>query len=89
VVLHGVVQVMTRKDRSPVELARLKEGDIFGEMSLLTRQPATASVISQGNSILLRLPRESFQELVVTHPQILELVSELNEKRKSATEASQ
>jgi CRP-like cAMP-binding protein len=89
VVLHGVVQVTTKKDRSTIELARLKEGDIFGEMSLLTRQPATASVISQGNSILLRLPRENFQELVVTHPQILELVSELNEKRKSATEASQ
>jgi CRP-like cAMP-binding protein/tetratricopeptide (TPR) repeat protein len=89
VVLHGVVQVTTKKDRSPIELARLKEGDIFGEMSLLTRQPATATVTSQGNSILLRLPRESFQELVVTHPQILELISELNERRKSAAEAIQ
>jgi CRP-like cAMP-binding protein len=87
VVLHGGVQVATRKDTYPVELARLKEGDIFGEMSLLTRKPATATVTSQGNSILLRLPRESFQELVLTHPQILELVSELTERRKSATEA--
>src|SRR2546430_12850108 len=31
--------------------------------------------------------RENFQELVLTHPQILELVSELTEKRKSATDA--
>jgi len=87
VVLHGAVQVATAKDRHPIELARLKEGDVFGEMSLLTRKPATATVTSQGNSILLRLPRENFQELVLTHPQILELVSELTEKRKSATEA--
>jgi CRP-like cAMP-binding protein len=87
VVLHGGVQVATAKEKHPIELARLKEGDVFGEMSLLTRKPATATVTSQGNSILLRLPRENFQELVLTHPQILELVSELTEKRKSATEA--
>jgi CRP-like cAMP-binding protein len=86
VVLHGSVQV-AKLDKQPIELARLKEGDIFGEMSLLTRKPATATVTSQGNSILLRLPRENFQELVVTHPQILALVSELTEQRKSATEA--
>ncbi|HEY2030323.1 MAG TPA: cyclic nucleotide-binding domain-containing protein [Myxococcales bacterium] len=87
VVLHGAVQVTATKDDKPVELARLKEGEIFGEMSLLTRKPATATVTAAGNAILLRLPRESFQELVLTHPQILELVSELTEKRKSATEA--
>ena len=87
VVLHGSVQVATKKDSAPIELAKLKEGDIFGEMSLLTRKPATATVTSLGNSILLRLPRENFQELVLTHPQILELVSDLTEKRKSATEA--
>lgn len=87
VVMHGSVQVSARKDRRDIELARLREGEIFGEMSLLTRQPASATVTSNGNSILLRLPRASFQELVVTHPQILELVSELTERRKSATEA--
>jgi len=79
VVLHGSVAVTTTKGRQSIELARLREGEIFGEMSLITRQPATATVTSGGNSILLRLPRESFQELAVTHPQILALVSELTE----------
>ena len=83
VVLHGVVEVSVQQR----EVTRLKEGEIFGEMSLLTREPANATVSAQTNAILLRLPRESFQELVVTHPQILELVSELTEKRKSAMEA--
>ena len=88
VVMHGSVSVDAKGpgDQS-VNLAKLKEGEIFGEMSLLTRKPATATVTSPGNSILLKLPRENFQELVLTHPQILELVSELTEKRKSATEA--
>jgi len=44
-------------------------------------------VTAQTNAILLRLPGEKFQELVVTHPQILALVSELTEKRKSVVEA--
>jgi len=57
-------------------------------MSLLTRKPATATVTSPGNSILLKLPRESFQELVVTHPQILALVSQLTEERAAATRAA-
>jgi CRP-like cAMP-binding protein len=87
VVLHGSVQVSTRRDGKDIELARLSEGEIFGEMSLLTRKPATATVASNGNVLVLRLPRENFQELVITHPQILELVSELTDLRKGATEA--
>ncbi|MGE5049724.1 MAG: cyclic nucleotide-binding domain-containing protein, partial [Deltaproteobacteria bacterium] len=87
VVLHGAVHVSTRKDGKDIELARLAEGEIFGEMSLLTRKPATATVACRGNVLVLRLPRENFQELVVTHPQILELVSELTDRRKGATEA--
>ncbi len=88
VVLHGSVAVAAKAgNQHPVPLAKLKEGDIFGEMSLLTRKPATATVSSLASSILLKLPRENFQELLMTHPQILELVSELNEQRKSATEA--
>jgi CRP-like cAMP-binding protein len=83
VVLHGVVDVTVEQR----QVARLKEGEIFGEMSLLTRDPASATVTAQSNAILLRLPRDSFQELVVTHPQILELVSDLAEKRRSEVEA--
>ena len=83
VVLHGTVQVVAKD----IEIARLKEGEIFGEMSLLTREPASATVRADGNAILLRLPRENFQELVVTHPQILALVSELTEQRRSTIDA--
>jgi CRP-like cAMP-binding protein len=84
VVLHGSVEVAAKH----IPLAKLREGDIFGEMSLLTRRPATATVTSSGNSILLRLAKERFQELLVTHPQILALVSELTERRAAATRAA-
>ena len=83
VVLHGVVDVTVEQR----QVARLREGEIFGEMSLLSRDPASATVTAKSNAILLRLPRDSFQELVVTHPQILELVSDLAEKRRIEVEA--
>jgi len=91
VVASGCLGVFRHDDvespDGPALIAEITPGNIVGEMSLLTRKPATATVTAQGNAIVLRLPRESFQELVLTHPQILELVSELTEKRKSATEA--
>jgi len=88
VVLHGGVRVTKQLgDGREVELARLKEGEMFGEMSLLTNEPASATVTALGTTILLRLPPEHFQELIITHPQILELVSELTDKRRSAIAA--
>jgi CRP-like cAMP-binding protein len=88
VVLHGQVKVeKVVEDGQEVPLALLKEGDLFGEISLLTRKPAIATVTATGNTILLKLPRENFQELILTHPQILELVSQLSEVRRCATEA--
>jgi len=87
VVLSGEIEV--RLGLHPV--ASLKEGDIFGEMSLLTKAPATATCAAARRTSLLRLPREDFDQIVLSHPQILVLVSELTDERKkqNATIASQ
>jgi CRP-like cAMP-binding protein len=68
-------------------VASLKEGDIFGEMSLLTKAPATASCAAARRTSLLRLPREDFDQIVLSHPQILVLVSELTDERKKQNAA--
>ena len=86
VVLHGGVRVAKKTDSGEVELARLKEGELFGEMSLLSAEPASATVSAFVPTILLKLPADQFQELILTHPQILELVSDLTDKRRDATE---
>jgi len=82
VLLSGEVEV--RKEQQL--LARLKEGDVFGEISLLQKTPATATVKVTKRTSLLRLPREDFNELILSHPQILVLVSELTEARMRRTE---
>ena len=88
ILIGGAARVEKLDGDKSRNVGRIAPGEAFGEMSLLTRQPATATVTSPGNAILLRLPRDKFQELVVTHPQILALVSELTDQRAAATRAA-
>jgi CRP-like cAMP-binding protein len=82
VVLSGEVEV--RKDGHL--LTRLKEGDLFGEISLLQKTPATATVMATRHTTLLRLPRTDFDQLISSHPQILVLISELSDERLRRTQ---
>ncbi|HEY3447005.1 MAG TPA: cyclic nucleotide-binding domain-containing protein [Myxococcales bacterium] len=81
VVMSGEVYVRKKKDGVEVRLATIKEGDLFGEISLLTKSAATATVAAARRSTILRLPRTAFDELISTHPQILMLVSDLSDER--------
>jgi CRP-like cAMP-binding protein len=74
--------------KGKTRLATLHEGEVFGEISLLQKSPATASVSAAKRTSLLRLPREVFDQVILTHPQVLQLVSELSESRQRATEAT-
>lgn len=83
VILSGEIEV--RVGSAPV--AALKEGDIFGEMSLLTKANAIATCAAARRTSLLRLPREDFDALILSHPQVLVLVSELTDERTKANAA--
>jgi CRP-like cAMP-binding protein len=87
VVLEGALLVSRRKAAGVVEVAELREGDVFGEMSCLRKTPATATVTARRAGTLLRLPRQGFDELVLSHPQVLEVVSELTEERRENLDA--
>ena len=78
VVLSGEVAVEAKGQR----IATLKEGQVFGEMSLLTRTPAAATVRATRHTSLLRLPKQDFDGLILSHPQVLEHVSTLIDERK-------
>jgi CRP-like cAMP-binding protein len=85
--LYVVLQGRMRVTHGDATLAVLHEGDVFGEISLLTRGSATATVTAEGPAKLLRLPREAFLELISTHPQALEVISEIAEQRQQTNEA--
>jgi CRP-like cAMP-binding protein len=85
--LSGKVEVSKKADGKRQVLAHLKEGDVFGEMSLLSNNPVSANIKTLRKSIVLKLPRRTFSEIVSTHPQLLAHISELSEERTKTTQA--
>jgi CRP-like cAMP-binding protein len=82
VLLCGVADVT----RASAPLAELGAGDVCGEMSLLSHEPATATVRARTKLWALCLERAGFQELIVTQPQVLIYVNDLAEARRQANE---
>lgn len=84
-VLSGEVEIEAKGRR----IATLKEGQVFGEMSLLMRSPASATVRALRHTSLLRLPKHDFDSLILSHPQVLEHVASLIDERKKADQKRQ
>jgi CRP-like cAMP-binding protein len=88
VVLAGEVEVTKRQAaagdgavETEVPLARLRAGDVFGEMSLINNQPTSASVRATTRSTILFLGREYFQRLIQALPEIRRYFEQLTERR--------
>jgi CRP-like cAMP-binding protein len=76
--------VVTRTDpntKSAVQLAMLHDGDVFGEISTVTGNPATANVMATRKSAVAHLARSAFDELVQSYPAIEDFLLNLSRER--------
>ena len=64
VLLTGKVSVRRQDTARP--LAQLVPGDCFGEISFLTDQPRTSSVIAESNCIIFEIDRPTLTHLDIT-----------------------
>jgi cAMP-dependent protein kinase regulator len=62
-------------------LPELKEGDVFGEISLLRATPATATVTAVERSVLFLLPQDAFEALVRPNAEAQQALQALTEQR--------
>jgi len=86
VLSDGRVKVTTKGPKGrQVQLAELKEGDFFGEVSLLTGKPRTATITSVEPTEVLELTREDLEDLEASHPRIRDVIKEFYEKRVAST----
>jgi type IV pilus assembly protein PilB len=69
-VLSGRVAVRRKDPESGIEflLAELGEGEMFGEMALLTRKPRTASVVALDTTTCGIIEQSDFDQLLAEHP---------------------
>jgi CRP-like cAMP-binding protein len=83
IVLEGTVRVV-RADGD--EVARRGDGDVVGEMSVITREPRVASLVAEGSVRTLRIGHREFEGMVRERPDIaLAIMRVLAQRLGSAT----
>ncbi len=81
VILEGEVAVQSAQDRR--ELFRLGAGEFFGEMSLITGSPRTATVVSITSARTFVIDEPTFRAMLARHPEIAEALSEVLAQRQA------
>ncbi len=88
VILKGSVKIIKVSEAGEeIILAILREGEFFGDMSLLDGKPRSATVITNEDSQLLIIDRTNFEKMVLTYPKIsLKIMRELTSRLRKADE---
>ena len=81
IVESGEVRVTLEEGQK--EVARIASGGVFGEMSLLTGDPRTATVSALTETVLLEIDAQSFRQAVLEHPSVMEAISVLVVARRA------
>jgi small-conductance mechanosensitive channel/CRP-like cAMP-binding protein len=86
VMLRGAANVFVSKNGSKIQVAKLSAGDCFGEMSLLTGEPRSATVRADGDCYVMEIGKPVMADLLSTAPTCMEQLSQLLAQRRMETE---
>ncbi|MCD4750721.1 MAG: cyclic nucleotide-binding domain-containing protein [Thermoanaerobaculales bacterium] len=82
----GEVKVFTRGEKGEhLQLAELGPGDFFGEVSLLTGRPRTATITAKTGVSAIELSRDGIHQIAQNHPQVKAVIKDFYESRAQAT----
>src|SRR5438034_6795965 len=74
-VAHAFLTSLTGS--SVTTIARLRPGDVIGEVGLVTNLPRSASVIARSDAVVLKLAREDVATLLTRHPRLLANITQV------------
>lgn len=81
VVVAGLFEVLHTAGSTETRLARLGAGDVFGEMSLLTGAPRSATVRAVTDAVVLEIAKETLDPVLALQPDAVEEMSRLQAER--------
>jgi small-conductance mechanosensitive channel/CRP-like cAMP-binding protein len=81
---QGHVRVWKRMGGAPREIARLVEGQFFGEMALLTGERRSATIEAVTDVDLFMIDKAAFQDILASNPTIAVDISTLLSERREA-----
>jgi hypothetical protein len=89
-IIHsGSVEVTLRTGKNdPVPVANLAAGACFGEMSLLTGEPRSATVSALEETQVVVVRKDGLKTIFESNPSLMEPLSEMLAKRQSELDAS-
>ena len=88
IIIYGTARVTHEVNGERLNIALLRAGDYFGEWSLLTGAPRTASVEAITRVEALRLDSGSFQEFIQHNPEVREQIGEVAQNRHAALQST-
>jgi small-conductance mechanosensitive channel len=86
VMLRGAANVFVSKNGSKIQVATLRAGDCFGEMSLLTGEPRSATVRADGDCYVMEIGKPVMGKVLSEAPTCMEQLSQLLAQRRMETE---
>jgi CRP-like cAMP-binding protein len=90
VIRSGEAAVLVgQEDREPVEVARLGAGGVFGEMSLVTGEPRSATVRTSSPCEVIVLGHAAFRDVLEQNPDLAQRISEVLASRQAEIEQAQ
>lgn len=86
--VEGEAVVRIGKEEEARDVAHLTAGQFFGEMSLMTGEARTASVIAAKDLVCYRVSKAAFQQVLTQIPTMADEIAEILAMRKSALSAA-
>ncbi|MDM8515074.1 ABC transporter substrate-binding protein [Desulfobacterales bacterium HSG16] len=93
IIAEGIISVRTKLETGSdfderFEVARVSAGDVIGEMSLLTGEARTASLLCLTETVLYEISKEDISPIMQQYPEMAEHLAVMLTERKIKTQAT-
>ncbi|MGD9589462.1 MAG: cyclic nucleotide-binding domain-containing protein [Pyrinomonadaceae bacterium] len=89
IITRGSVDVQILQAGESMTINTLRHGDYFGEMSLLTGEPRSATVAAKDETEVLQIGKETLKPIFEANPDLVKAVYEEIEQRREALQSEE